>query len=163
MTYTIPLISAAFAFLVLFGAPSFAAAHEAKTEADVRAHADAGLHLGHLRAALRHGTAAQGARLVHVTAGVITSIDGSAFTINPFGPAATTTVTTDSSTVFKARHGHATTSAALAAGTRVVVLGSTTGSADSETFTASVVRIFADGWAHLRVWLGLGLHAGDDD
>ncbi len=90
----------------------------------------------------------------HAMGGVITSINGTTFTIDPFGPKSTTTVTTDGSTVFKTK-GSATTSAALSVGDRVVVMGTTTAtSTTGDTVAASIVRLISEGWGHFKFWLG---------
>lgn len=60
-------------------------------------------------------------KISHIAAGVVTSINGSVFTIDPFGPKSTTTVTTTGSTTFKAK-GSATTSSALHVGSRVFLV-----------------------------------------
>lgn len=86
-----------------------------------------------------------------VTGGFITSIDGSTFTVA--GKGSTTTVTTDSATVFKAKGG-ATTSAALSVGERVAVVGTTTASSSvGDSVTASLVALIGKGLAHLRFWM----------
>jgi len=88
----------------------------------------------------------------HLVGGVVTSVDGLTFVIDPFGNKPTTTITTDSATVFDSRG--ATTSAAVAVGSKVLVFGSTTAtSTNGDTFAAALVKILGDGWGHLRVWL----------
>ncbi len=90
----------------------------------------------------------------HAAVGIVTSVNGSVFTINPFGPKATTTVTTDGTTVFKAKGG-ATTSAALAVGSRVIVVGTTTAtSSTGDSITAYIVKIIGEGFGHMRFWFG---------
>lgn len=87
-------------------------------------------------------------------AGTVTSVNGSVFTINPFGPKATTTVTTNGSTIFKV-NGSATTSSAVTVGSRVVVVGTTTAtSSTGDSITASIVRIITEGLGRLGHFLG---------
>lgn len=93
------------------------------------------------------------AKLGRITVGTITSINGALLTINPFGAKATSTVTTDANTVFKAR-GDATTTAALSVGQQVLVIGTTTAtSTTGDSITASVVKVLGKGLGHLRFWL----------
>lgn len=92
----------------------------------------------------------------HVAAGIVTAIDGAIITIDPFGnKTPTTTVTTNSATVFKVG-GQATTSSAVKVGSRVFFTGTTTAtSSTSVSFTASVARILGAGfgfWKHLMHW-----------
>ncbi|HVM59004.1 MAG TPA: hypothetical protein VMT80_01605 [Candidatus Paceibacterota bacterium] len=88
----------------------------------------------------------------HMTLGIVTSITGSTFTIDPVGAKSTTTVSTNSSTVFRA-HGAATTSSALAVGAKVLLFGTTTATSTAgDSFSASFVKIFEHGLGHLRFW-----------
>lgn len=92
-------------------------------------------------------------RMGRATAGIVTSVDGALFTVDPFGAKSTTAVTTDASTTFKVR-GQATTSAALTTGAHVIVIGSTTATSTSgDNISASLVIIIRNGWGHLRHWL----------
>lgn len=92
----------------------------------------------------------------HLNIGTVTAINGSTFTIDPKGPKSTTTVTTNASTVFTAK-GAATTSSALKVGSKVFLVGTTTASSTTgDSFTASVVNIFAKGFGHMRGWFHLG-------
>ncbi|OGG50737.1 hypothetical protein A2763_02325 [Candidatus Kaiserbacteria bacterium RIFCSPHIGHO2_01_FULL_54_36] len=77
-------------------------------------------------------------------AGVVSSIDGQTFTIHPISKLATTTVTTDATTVFRV-NGVATTSDALDVGSRVIVFGTST---SDTSITASFVSILnhSFGW-----------------
>lgn len=87
----------------------------------------------------------------HITAGTITNINGSVFTIDPVGKKATTTVTINSDTDFKGGD-----RADLEVGGKVVVVGTTTAqSADGDSFTASLVKLFANGWGKIGLWFGL--------
>lgn len=90
----------------------------------------------------------------HVTAGVVTSINGSTFVIDPKGKQATTTVTTNGSTIFTVK-GVATSSSALKVGSKVFLVGTTTATSTvtGDSFTASFVNIMAKGFGHLRFWL----------
>ncbi len=81
-------------------------------------------------------------------AGVVTSISGNTFTINPVGNGATTTVTTNASTTYKV-NGQATTSSALAVGSNVIVAGTST---SDTSITASLVSIWNIGLGFLRHW-----------
>lgn len=90
------------------------------------------------------------ATLGRIAGGVVTSIDGATFTVNAFGPRGTTTVTTSASTTFNA-NGQATTSSALAVGSKVLLAG-TPGAADA-SFAASVVLILSEGFGHLKHFL----------
>ena len=77
-----------------------------------------------------------------VSAGKVQSVNGSSFVVSRSGKA-TTTVVTNSSTLFKV-NGVATTSAALSAGSRVIVIGTTTATSTSgNTIEASLVLIFS--------------------
>ncbi len=78
-------------------------------------------------------------------AGVVTSVQGSAFTLAPFGTHATTTVETNASTTYKV-NGVATTSSAVAVGSRAIVFGTT----DSDGITASFVSILNIGFGWLK-------------
>ncbi|OGC88762.1 hypothetical protein A2419_03320 [Candidatus Adlerbacteria bacterium RIFOXYC1_FULL_48_26] len=81
-----------------------------------------------------------------VGAGVVTSVNGSTFTIKPYGTKATTTVTADSSTVYRV-NGEATTSAAIAVGSNVVLAGNT----NSDTsIAATIVGIFSRGFGFFK-------------
>src|SRR3989344_5333535 len=79
-------------------------------------------------------------------AGVVTSVSGSTFTINPIGAQTTTTVTTNASTTYLL-NGQATTSNALSVGSKVFVSGTTT---SDTSITASIVSIWNDGISFLR-------------
>lgn len=70
-------------------------------------------------------------------AGVVTSISGNTFTINPIGNGTLTSVTTNASTTFKV-NGQATTSDALAVGSNVIVTGTST---SDTSISASIVHI----------------------
>ncbi len=89
----------------------------------------------------------------HVRVGIVTAVDGGTFTIESFGAHPKTIVTTDASTVIKAKQ-DATTSSAITVGSQVFVVGTTsTASSTNETFTASLVRILGKGLGHLKFWL----------
>src|SRR3989344_1246579 len=89
----------------------------------------------------------------YVTAGIVTAVNGSTFTIESLGAHPKTIVTTDASTVIKARGG-ATTTSAIAVGSQVFVLGTTTAtSTTGDSFSASLVRVLGKGFGHLRFWL----------
>lgn len=147
--------------------------------ADEGGHGDAGvnlgLHVGQLVSVRAHGqghaeadgdkddarattTASSSTGFFdHVTAGIVTSVSGGIFTIDPFGPDSTTTVTTDASTTFRGK-GHATSTAPLSVGSRVIVVGTTTATSTSgDTFTAAIVKILGHGFGHLRAFFGFGL------
>lgn len=79
-------------------------------------------------------------------AGVITSINGSVFTLSSFGKQGTTTVTTNASTTWKV-NGAATSSTALSVGSRAIVFGTANGTG----VNASLVSI-------LNVGLGFFKH-----
>ena len=79
-------------------------------------------------------------------AGVVTSVSGSTFTINPIGAQTTTTVTTNASTTYLL-NGQATTSNALSVGSNVFVSGTTT---SDTSITASIVSIWNSGIGFLR-------------
>ena len=75
--------------------------------------------------------------------GVVTSIDGSNFTVEPIGHEAPTTVFTDEITTFRV-NGQATSSAQLEVGVHVALIG--TVSPDT-SITASMVSIFNKGFS----------------
>src|SRR3989344_2809292 len=79
-------------------------------------------------------------------AGVVTSISGSTFTIDPIGAQSTTTVTTNGSTTYLL-NGQATTSDALSVGSKVFVSGTTT---SATSITAAIVSIWNSGISFLR-------------
>jgi len=91
----------------------------------------------------------------HIAAGIVTSIQGAVFTIDPVGAKSTTTVTTSSSTVFKVKgKGNATSSSAFQIGSLVVLKGTTTATSTSgDSFSASIVKILQNGFGHIRFWL----------
>lgn len=90
-----------------------------------------------------------------VAAGVVTSMNGTVFTIDAFKRNATTTVTTDANTAFKI-NGQATTSAALGVGSKVVLFGTTTATSTSgDAFSASVVHIMTKGLGYMKYWFWL--------
>lgn len=78
--------------------------------------------------------------------GVITAVNGSTFTVKPFGTAATTTVTMDASTAYKI-NGQATTSSALSVGSHVLLTGTST---SNVSIAASIVNIFSAGFGFLK-------------
>lgn len=89
----------------------------------------------------------------HITVGTVTSINGSTFVVDPVGKKSTTTVSTDSMTVFKVK-GEATSSSALAVGSKVFLFGTTTATSTAgDSFSASMVSIIGKGLGHLRFWL----------
>ena len=172
------ILASCLASLMLVGAP-LALAREGGVgaDADTNAKVNMGLHLGSFfradadaradaRAEFKEERKAEMRerfetwrerwqdKFSHITAGIVTSIDGVLFTIDPFGAKATTTVTTNSDTVFKVK-GEATSSSALEVGSKVIVVGTTTASSDSgDSFTASIVKILGEGWGHLRLFMG---------
>lgn len=77
-------------------------------------------------------------------AGVVTSINGSLFTLGSFGTSGTTTIATNASTTYKV-NGVATTSSALAVGSRLIVFGTP----DSTGITASLVSILNAGFGFM--------------
>lgn len=81
-----------------------------------------------------------------VGAGVVTSVSGSTFTIDPIGKQTTTTVTTNASTTY-VQNGAATTSSALGVGSKVFIAGTTT---SDTTIAASIVSIWNSGISFLR-------------
>jgi|SRR3989338_7367606 len=87
----------------------------------------------------------------HVRVGIVTAVNGSNFTIESLGSNPKTTVTTDASTVVKAKH-DASSSSAITVGSQVFVVGTTT-VGTSDTFAASLVRILGKGLGHLKFWL----------
>ncbi len=87
-------------------------------------------------------------KAAHAKAGVVTAISGSGFTIEPFSLDSALSITTDSATLFK-QNGEATTSSALAVGSRVMLSGTSTG---STSFSASIVEIFTKGFGHMKHW-----------
>src|SRR3989344_3107131 len=94
------------------------------------------------------------AMLKNVTLGVVTSISGSTFVVDPIGASTTGTVTTDSSTTFK-QNGKATTSGALTVGSNVVIVGTTTADSGSNMLiSASFVNIVNKSWGFLKHFLG---------
>lgn len=89
----------------------------------------------------------------HIAAGVVTSVSGSVFIIDPFGPKSTTTVSTNASTAFKVK-GEATTSSALHIGSKVFLVGTTTAtSTTGDSFSASLVALIGKGLGHIRFWM----------
>ncbi len=91
---------------------------------------------------------------MHAAVGVVTAINGSTFTIDPVGNRASTTVSTNSTTVFRL-NGNATTSSALEVGSRVALIGmpaSSTGATSSPqaSIEASVVSILNKGFGFFK-------------
>ncbi|MEI6864043.1 MAG: DUF5666 domain-containing protein [Candidatus Adlerbacteria bacterium] len=83
-------------------------------------------------------------------AGVVTSVNGSTFTIKPFGTQATTTVSAGSATVYRV-NGDLASSSALTVGSKVVLAGNT----NSDTsISATIVGIFTKGWSHFKHFFG---------
>lgn len=78
-------------------------------------------------------------------AGVVTSVSGSTFTLKSRGTNSTTTVATNTSTIYKV-NGVATTSSALSAGSKVIVFGTTSPTG----ITASLVSILNVGRGFLK-------------
>lgn len=78
--------------------------------------------------------------------GVVTSVNGSTFTIDPIGKNATTTVSTNASTTYRV-NGTATTSGALAVGSKVLLMGTTT---SDSSISASLVSIFSKGFGFVK-------------
>jgi hypothetical protein len=156
------------AAMLLAAAPLLASAHEAvisaNAQAQAEAHSNNGLHLGILASIFGKGhdndgdsdnnddnrpatTTQPHAPRTHAEVGIISSIEGSTFTLIPLGHKhATTTVSTASTTVFHA-DGEATSSSALKVGSRVAIVGTTTA---SSTITASMVNIFTHGFGWLK-------------
>jgi len=94
------------------------------------------------------------AMLKNVTLGVVTSVSGSTFVVDPIGASTTGTVTTDASTKFK-QNGKATTSSALTVGSNVVIVGTTTADSGSNMLiSASFVNIVNKSWGFLKHFLG---------
>lgn len=91
---------------------------------------------------IRNFVAANGA----VGAGIVTSINGSTFTIKPLGTQATTTVTTNGSTTFQL-NGQPASSTALAVGSKVLLTGTTT---SQTSIGASIVNIFSAGFGFFK-------------
>lgn len=81
-----------------------------------------------------------------VGSGIVSSINGSIFTVTPVGSSSTTTVATNASTVYRV-NGVATTSGALSVGSRVLLVGTTTGDA---SVSATLVSIFTHGFGFLK-------------
>ncbi|MFA7309781.1 MAG: DUF5666 domain-containing protein, partial [Candidatus Paceibacterota bacterium] len=82
-----------------------------------------------------------------VGAGIVSSINGSSFTLSPsVGSSSTTTVSTNASTTYRV-NGSATTSNALVVGSRVLVQGTST---SDTSITASLVSIFTNGFGFLK-------------
>lgn len=90
---------------------------------------------------------------MHATVGVVTAINGSTFTISPVGHKATTTVSTDSATAFRA-DGQATSSGALQVGSHVALIGTST---SDTSIAASMVSIFTKGFGFFKHFLHFGL------
>lgn len=91
----------------------------------------------------------------NVNVGVVTSVDGSVFTIDPAGNKSTTTVTTNGDTTVKGGDLDD-----LEVGSRVVVVGTTTATnADGDSVVASWIKIVGEGFGKLGgklgLWLGL--------
>lgn len=176
------LLASSTAAVLLASAPLLASAHEGSATADVSANANvhedsnSGLHLGslfHFGSATGAGdhdsdndgdmdseknehehtaSTTKFADRMHATVGVVTAINGSSFTISPIGHKATTTVSTDSSTSFRA-DGQATTSGALQVGSHVALIGTTT---SSTSISASVVSIFNKGFGFFKHFFHFG-------
>ncbi|HVY73117.1 MAG TPA: DUF5666 domain-containing protein [Candidatus Paceibacterota bacterium] len=79
-------------------------------------------------------------------AGVVTSVNGSILTIKPYGTKATTTVTTNASTVYRV-NGDLASSSAVTVGSNVVIAGNT--NADT-SIAASIVGIFTRGFGFFK-------------
>lgn len=162
------LVPAGIAALLLMSAP-VASAH------DIEADAGLNLKLGHaVRTEVRADAKAQRTsdgdprwskeefaqwredmkdKFSHFAVGVVTSIDGAILTLDPWGNKATTTVTTDSDTVFKTKSGTSTDISDVEVGSKVLVVGTTTAtSSDGVSFTASIVKVIGEGFGHLRFW-----------
>ena len=162
------IIASGLAGLMLAAPAALVLAHE-DGGADASVKADAGLHLGEILKAQFGGDVRKdadndgdvdkadvkanvAALRSHVTAGVVTSVNGSGFVIDPVGKKSTTTISTNSSTVFKAKGG-ATSSAAVQVGSRVFVVGTTTAtSSNGDSFSASLVALIGKGLGHLKFW-----------
>jgi len=149
---------------VLCAGASAVSAHEGKASTEVRGEVKTGLHLGHFGHWYKGNSndkdriewrAIWEEKLSHFKVGVVTSLNGMVFTIDPIGSKSTTTVTTNASTVFKAK-GAATTSAALSVGSKVFLMGTTTATSTSgDSFSASLVALIGKGFGHLRAWFFL--------
>lgn len=145
------------AALLLVASPMLASAHNDKSgtmsmklniEERVGAHEgrnddDIGMHdeHKHVRSSIASTT-----KSMRATVGVVTAINGSTFTISPVGHKATTTVSTNSTTIFRA-NGHATSSNALQVGSRVALIGAPT---SDTSINASMVRIFTRGFGFFK-------------
>ncbi len=88
------------------------------------------------------------ARVDNFKVGVISAVSGAGFTITTLGSGASTSVTTNASTTYKAG-GKATTSAAVHAGSLVIVEGTTT-STTTPSFAASIVTVINHGFGFLK-------------
>jgi hypothetical protein len=173
------ILASSTAAVLLASAPLLASAHEgsvsAKASANASVHGDSnpGLHLGSLfhfgsdtgkgerdndndndmdDAHEHMGSTTPPANGMHATVGVVTAITGSTFTITPVGHKATTTVSTNSATAFRA-NGQATTSGALEVGAHVALIGTST---SSSTISASVVSIFNQGLGFFKHFFHFG-------
>ncbi|MDE2071618.1 MAG: hypothetical protein KGI70_02730 [Patescibacteria group bacterium] len=170
------LLIGALSAALLVGAPAAALAHDGGDDNGLHigenADVNAGLHLGQILGVRAHGDGdingdddndgdhgtveassierANADFRSHVAVGTVTAINGSTITIDPVGKDATETITTNSSTVFKAE-GSATTSPAIAVGDRVFAVGTTTATSTTQgdTFAASLIAMIGNGLKHL--------------
>lgn len=78
--------------------------------------------------------------------GTVTSVNGSTLTIKPYGTKATTTITTDASTIYRL-NGNTASSSALTVGSKVFVNGTTT---SDTSIAASIINIFSQGWGFIK-------------
>lgn len=81
-------------------------------------------------------------------AGVVTSVDGSTFTLKSRGVSGMTTVSTNASTVYKV-NGVATTSSALSVGSRAIVYGTTDSSGGITATLVSILNVGFSFFAHI--------------
>lgn len=91
---------------------------------------------------------------MHATVGIVTSINGSTFTIDPVGEKSTTTVSTNNATTFRV-NGQATSSGALKLGSQVAIIGTSTA---STSINASMVSIFSKGFGFFKHFFHAHLH-----
>jgi len=131
-------------------------------QATVSTHEDNGLHLGWFigkhkgedKDKLEHASSTASTTKerdgdhkrtnAHVVGGTVGTVNGSTFTLG------STTVTTNTGTKIVSRDG-ATTTAAITAGSHVLVFGSTTATSTSGTsFTADVVIVLGKAWGGLK-------------
>jgi hypothetical protein len=88
-------------------------------------------------------------KFTNVRAGVVSAITSGGFLLNPFGSTSTSSVAINSATQIYAKGG-ATTSAAIADGSKVIAFGTTSATSTDSSFVASVILVLNHGFGFLK-------------